>query len=202
MTCVLCAVCACSEKVRDQLVAIWDRKSMGDMPKLVKDMAAAAAAERAAPQAAAAGPARDRSKQRSSGRQVDAYASDSDDDFGSDSSEGSDDSGRRAARKRAQQQKKRNAAAMSGGAFGRAAKRPTHSGGNSSGQGAYDSGRHRLQQQNKQRWGSLPIPGGSGLDQWLHPGQPKAQKPRTAFQRSAICTHAKLELPEMPKAPL
>jgi hypothetical protein len=38
------------------------------------------------------------------------------------------------------------------------------------------------------------------LEQWLHPGQPKAQKPRTAIQRTP--GHAKLDLPEMPQAQL
>lgn len=187
----------CSDKVRDQIVSIWDKKTMGDMPKVVKDMAAAAAAERAA------GPTKvhikQQQQQRSSGRQqVDVYAHSDSDDYLSDSSGETDDSARRAARKRAQQQaRKRQSAAMSGGAVGRPPKRPAGSGG-SSGQGMYENGRYRAQ--GVRRPWELPAPTGSGLEQWLHPGQPKAQKPRTAFQRRP--GHAKMDLPEMPQAQL
>lgn len=170
---------------------MWDRKVMGDMPKVVKDMTATVAADRAA------GPGRSR-QQRSSSRppgHLDIYGLSSSDyeeqeDAGaaSDSDDGlSDDSGRRAARRRAAQQRKRAAAAMSGRAANRA--------GGYGGQGMYGSGR----QQGRQHWGGLPAPAGVGLNQWL---PPQARGPRSAFQRSAIRTHAKLELPEMPKAPL
>jgi hypothetical protein len=52
----------------------------------------------------------------------------------------------------------------------------------------------------------LPAPSGTGLQQWLHPGQPGVQQPRTAMQRvpasqPGICTLAPLHLPEMPRAP-
>jgi hypothetical protein len=180
----------CSDKLRDQIVSIWDKKTMGDMPKVVKDMAAAAAAERAP------GPAKvhikQQQQQRSSGRpQVDVYAhSDSDDEL-SNSSREADDRARAAARKRAAMKlKKRRYAALSASdAAGRPPKRPLPGSGGSSGQGMYENG----------HWG-LPAPTGSGLEQWLHPGQPKAQKPRTAFQRRP--GHAKLDLPEMPQAQL
>ena len=42
----------CSERVRDVLVAMWDRKTMGDMPKTAESLFAAATAQRAAAAAA------------------------------------------------------------------------------------------------------------------------------------------------------
>jgi hypothetical protein len=183
--------------VRDQIVSIWDKKTMGDMPKVVRDMAAAAAAERAA------GPAKVHIKQHSLGRpQVDVYAHTDSDDELSNSSGGTGDSARRAALKRATSKlKKRRYAALSAAdAADRLPKRPAGSGGTSGQAMTYGHANGRYRVQGVGRPWELPAPTGSGLEQWLHPGQPKAQKPRTAIQRTP--GHAKLDLPEMPQAQL
>jgi hypothetical protein len=215
----LCA--CCSDKVRDQLVSMWDRKTMGDMPKVVKHLAAAAAAEKAA---AAAGTAKQqhqqqhqqsqqqqRSKPRNHSRppqQADVYYSDDSDfqDRGATShssySLSDSDTERGAARRKSKKQRKRSFVPMSSDAFGRQAKRHT-----SNGQAAASQQAYRWQQySNGGRVFDLPAPSGTGLQQWLHPGQPGVQQPRTAIQRQptsqpGICTLAPLQLPEMPRAP-
>jgi hypothetical protein len=197
---------------------------MGDMPKLVKHLAAAAAAERAA---AAAGAAtqqqhqppqqhqqsqQQRSKPRNHSRppqQADVYYSDESDyqDRGaaSDSSYSLSDSDteRGPARRKSKQQRKRSFVPMSSDAIGRqgwGGKR--HKGQAATSQQAYRWQRHS----NGGHGFDLPAPSGTGLQQWLHPGHPGAQQPRTAMQRQpasqpGICTLAPLQLPEMPHAP-
>jgi hypothetical protein len=195
--CVPCCAC-CSDKVRDQLISMWDRKKMGDMPKLLKDAAALAAAERAAPAAAprAQQPSKPRSRASPEGTGGPSF-----DGSESDSSMDSAESEKRAAhRRQQQQQRKRAVAAVSGGVPGRPPKRPVTS--SSSGQ----EGAHRPRDHPQSTKGLHASGVSAGLPTWGHPGQPLSQKPRTAgrgppgMRRPGSCSHPPLELPAMPRA--
>jgi hypothetical protein len=114
------------------------------------------------------------------------------------------DTERGAARRKSKQQRKRSFVPMSSDAIDRqgwGGKR------HSNGQAAASQQAYRWQQHsNGGRAFDLPAPSGTGLQQWLHPGHPGAQQPRTAMQRQpasqpGICTLAPLQLPEMPRAP-
>jgi hypothetical protein len=239
---VLCA--CCSERVRDVLVAMWDRKTMGDMPKMAKNLFAAASAQRAAAAAAARAaavakpskhqpqqqqplllqPQQQRSKPRSHSRpQFNRVSSDhevssdhDDSDFEhtgatSDSSFGlSDLENERGIniRKRlsgGRPPSKRPRAPISSDAKNRQVRNYTSSGRGS--EKAASQQAYRWQARSSRRHvDDLPAPSGMGLQQWLHPGQLGVQQPRTAMQRvpasqPGICTHAPLQLPQMPRAP-